>query len=161
MCTSFPHPPRVADAVQDSMFVQMRDALLRRFGRRPAVLRGVGVVAEPEQGGRDDGGAAVLAFPVRGEALLVKLAGMLRDRTAGQADDPFRLTLSNGRYRRLSIDRDAYVEYHAEDGSFQLKIDAPPSRLTLETTDFALLVKFVLQYSADCGVVSRSCGEAS
>ncbi|OPF91846.1 hypothetical protein I8G32_01383 [Rhodopseudomonas palustris] len=159
MRMSFPSASRALPVAQDGVFAQMRDALLRWAGRSAAAPIGGSVAAQPN--GSD--GLAVLAFPVRGEALLVNLARTLRARSpaAEQANDPFRLTLSSGRRLRLSIDRDAYVEYHAEDASFQLKIDAAPSRLTLETTDFAVLVNFVMQYRAERGAVPESCGVAS
>ena len=93
--------------------------------------------------------SVVLPFPVRGEALLVNLANELRERvTAGELeDDPFLATMSRGRRPRLSIDRDAYVEFNAEDETFHLKIDAAPVlMLTLETKEFTRLVEFVFQY---------------
>ncbi|WP_245258345.1 hypothetical protein [Rhodopseudomonas palustris] len=156
---SFPIAARAASAAQDGVLVQMRDALLRWAGRpaEPPIAHNV----VPERNETD--GNDVLAFPIRGEALLVNLARMLRDRpaAAGQADDPFCLTLSSGRRLRLSIDRDAYVEYHAEDASFQLRIDTAPSRLTLETTDFAMLVKFVSQYRVERSAARGPCGSAS
>jgi hypothetical protein len=97
--------------------------------------------------------AVLLAFPIRGEALLVRLAEGLRDRLSSSPPDqtdPFFLTLSRGPRLRLSIDRDAYVEFHADSASFHLIIDAAPgSRVTLETTDFDTLVKFVVQYVAE------------
>jgi hypothetical protein len=97
--------------------------------------------------------AVLLAFPIRGEALLVRLAEGLRDRlppSALKEADPFLLTLSRGARPRLSIDREAYVEFHAENATFHLVIDASPeSRVTLETTDFDTLVKFAVQYVAE------------
>ena len=138
--------------VHDGVLVQMRDALLRRLGRfrlgpSPRELLAVGA---QQFDLRDD--AAVLRFPIRGEALLVNLASTLRERIAHseQDSDPFWMTMSRGSRPRLSLDRDAYVEFRAEDESFRLKIDAAPaSRLTLETTEFTTLVKFVLQYLAE------------
>ncbi len=144
-------PVRDKDA-HDGVLVQMRDALLRTLARfRPAVASTVEIAAAAEAHvERSDG--AVLAFPLRGEALLVNLAGTLRERVlrAGAADDPFLMTMSRSPRPRLSLDRDAYVEFHAEDSTFHLKIDAvPASRLTLETAEFTTLVKFVLQYLAE------------
>ncbi|WP_322516779.1 hypothetical protein SR870_04120 [Rhodopseudomonas palustris] len=156
----FPLAPRPVPVVQEGVLVQMRDALLRRFGRQQAAAVGIGAVSAPQ---RDEaGGAAVLEFPIRGDARLVGLAGMLAKwmAPAELEEDPFRLKLLNGRRRSLSIDRDAYVEHRAEDGSFQLVIDSVRFRLTLETSDFALLVKFVLQYCAEQGYLARS-GEAA
>ena len=96
--------------------------------------------------------AAVLQFPIRGETLLARLADQLRDRLPcdDASRDPFLLTLSRGPRPRLSIDRAVYVEFHAEWASFHLIIDAAPdSRVTLETTDFDTVEKFVIQYLAD------------
>jgi hypothetical protein len=96
--------------------------------------------------------AVLLSFPIRGEALLVRLAEALRDRVhfGMSGDDPFILTISRSPRLRLSIDRAAYVEFRAESASFHLTIDAAPeSRVTLETTDFDTLVKFAVQYVAE------------
>src|SRR5262245_64436783 len=102
----------------------MRDALLRRLGRfrlgsAPRQLLSAG---SQKADLRDD--AAVLRFPIRGEALLVNLASTLRARMAHseQDIDPFWMTMSRSSRPRLSLDRDAYVEFHAEDESFRLKI---------------------------------------
>jgi hypothetical protein len=153
MRTPFPLTPlRCKDVHHDGVLVQMRDALLRRLGRLRLVpqphARSAAVSEDVVP--RDD--AAVLRFPIRGEALLANLANTLRDRVAHseQDDDPFLMTMSRNARPRLSLDRDAYVEFHAEDDSFRLKIDAAPaSRLTLETTEFTTLVKFILQYLAE------------
>ncbi|MCA1457904.1 hypothetical protein I6F35_32755 [Bradyrhizobium sp. BRP22] len=102
--------------------------------------------------GGDCVSSVVLPFPIRGEALLVSLANELRGRvSAGELeDDPFLATISRGRRPRLSIDRDAYVEFNVEDETFHLKIDATPVlRLTLETQEFTRLVEFVFQYFAE------------
>ena len=102
-----------------------------------------------------DGRGVVLPFPIRGEALLVKLADLLREKMSGlPADaDPFALTFS--RYPRplLSIDQSAYVEFHAEREAFHLIIDVTPdARVTLETGNFDTLVRFVLRYVAERGL---------
>ncbi|MBV9563130.1 MAG: hypothetical protein JOY90_22195 [Bradyrhizobium sp.] len=102
----------------------------------------------------DDGReGVVLAFPVRGEALLARLAELLRDRLAagGPVDgDPFVLTLSRRPRMLLSIDRAAYVEFHADSETFHLIMDVTPNaRVTLETGDFDTLVRFVLRYVAE------------
>ena len=107
-----------------------------------------GQTASADDRGRD---AVLLPFPIRGEALLVRLAEALRDRSrfGMSGDDPFILTISRSPRLRLSIDRAAYVEFRAESASFHLTIDAAPeSRVTLETTDFDTLVKFAVQYVA-------------
>jgi hypothetical protein len=142
---------RRRDVHHDGVLVQMRDALLRRLGRlRLAPPSNDARVVSHSTEHRDDG--SVLRFPIRGEALLVNLANTLRDRIAQseQGNDPFLMMMSRGSRPRLSLDRDAYVEFHAEDETFRLKIDAAPaSRLTLETTEFTTLVKFILQYLAE------------
>ena len=133
---------------RDGMLVHLRGMMRRalaRFGVVDAPSHEDVTVAPPEE-------AAVLQFPLRGEALLARLADLLSDRLPGGAAncDPFLLTLSRGPRPRLSIDRAAYVEFHAERASFHLIIDAAPdSRVTLETTDFDTLAKFVVQYLAE------------
>jgi hypothetical protein len=142
---------RGADA-DEGMLVQMRSALLRTLARLhlvdppcpgPAATDGCG--AEPEQ-------AVLLPFPIRGEALLVKLADLLRDRLigGGSESDPFLLTMSRSPRSRLSIDRAAHVEFDAERATFCLRIEATAeSTVTLETTDFDTVVQFVVQYIAE------------
>jgi hypothetical protein len=132
----------------EGVIAQMRDALMRTLAR----FRPTQAAAAPAIVNQAGGDAAVLRFPIRGEALLVNLASTLRERAQGVevSEDPFWLTLSRAPRPRLSLDRNAYVEFHAEDSTFHLKIDAvPASRLTLETTEFVTLVKFVLQYLAE------------
>ncbi len=96
--------------------------------------------------------AAVLPFPASSEALLASLVPTLRGLYLGAEDesDPFLITMSHGLHPRLSIDRDAYVEIRHQPDTFLLKIAAAPdSKITFETPDFAMLVKFVLQYLAE------------
>lgn len=100
---------------------------------------------------RDHGenSAVVLAFPLRGEALLVRLAELLRSRIADREPErnPMLLTMSRCPGSRLSIDRDAYVEFDASRSSYRLAIEAAPNTIvTLDTTDFDTVVKFVVQY---------------
>jgi hypothetical protein len=146
--TPFPHTP----VRRKRAYERALDALQRALVR----LRLVGPALDDLASGTAKGGdcvsSVVLPFPIRGEALLVNLANELRDRvTAGELeDDPFLATISRGRRPRLSIDRDAYVEFNAEDESFHLKIDAAPVlTLTLETKEFTRLVEFVFQYFAE------------
>ena len=110
-------------------------------------IRPVAPAAAPkEQSG------VLLPFPIRGEALLVRLADVLRDSLMCNAPGagPFSLTLSRVPRSRLSIDGAAYVEFRAETATFQLMVEtAPDSRMTLETEDFDTLVKFVVQYIAE------------
>lgn len=131
---------------QGGVLGHLRDALLRRLGRLSGAASAQPAVAQDNNRCVD---AAVLSFPIRGEALLVNLAATLRVRVpqGEQGHDPFLMTMSRSPRPRLSIDRDAYVEFRDEDATFHLKIDAvPASRLTLETPEFTMLVKFVLQY---------------
>lgn len=130
------------------LLAQMRSVLRRALAR----LGLLATPAQPSAMGAETGEAAVLQFPIRGEALLARLADLLRDRlpSGDIGRDPFVLTLSRGPRPRLSIDRAAYVEFHAESASFHLIVDAAPdSRVTLETTDFDTVEKFVVQYLAD------------
>ena len=103
-------------------------------------------------GAPDEESGVLLPFPIRGEALLVRLAGVLRDSLMCNAPGagPFLLTLSRVPRSRLSIDGAAYVEFRAETATFQLTVEtAPDSRMTLETGDFDTLVKFVVEYIAE------------
>jgi hypothetical protein len=94
----------------------------------------------------------LLQFPVRGEALLVRLADLLRSRIAdrGLERDPLLLRISRCPESRLSIDRSAYVEFLADRCVYCVAIEAQPdTRVTVETTDFDTVVKFVVQYVAE------------
>ena len=93
----------------------------------------------------------LLQFPVRGEALLVRLADLLRSRVADRKleRDPLFLQVSRCPGSRLSIDRAAYVEYLADRCVYCVAVEAhPDTRVTVETTDFDTVVKFVVQYVA-------------
>jgi hypothetical protein len=137
----------------EGMLVQVRSALLRTLARlhlvdppcaAPAAAATDGCGVEPEE-------AVLLPFPIRGEALLVKLADLLRGRLMGGSEsDPFVMTISRSPGSRLSIDRAAYVEFDDGRAAFRLRIEATPdSTVTLETTDFDMLVRFVIQYIAE------------
>ncbi len=96
--------------------------------------------------------ALVLPFPIRGEALLVKLADQLRRNAANRVldHDPFAFTLTRRPRSRLTIDRDAYVEFHPERATYHAVVEAAPdTTITIETTDFDTVVKFVAQYVTD------------
>lgn len=96
--------------------------------------------------------AILLPFPLRGEALLVQLAGQLRARIASYKPDrdPLILLISRCPGSRLSIDRAAYVEFLADRGTYCVAIEAQPdTKVTLETTDFDTVVQFVVQYVAE------------
>ena len=146
--TPFPHTP----VRRKRAYERALDALLRALVRLRLVEPALDDLASNAVKGGDCASSVVLPFPIRGEALLVNLANELRGRvTAGELeDDPFLATMSRGRRARLSIDRDAYVEFNAEDETFHLKIDATPVlTLTLETKEFTRLVEFVFQYFAE------------
>ncbi|MDE5457043.1 hypothetical protein GWE18_30295 [Bradyrhizobium sp. CSA112] len=94
----------------------------------------------------------LLQFPVRGEALLVRLADLLRSRIADRSleRDPLVLLMSRCPGSRLSIDRSAYVEFLADRCTYYVAIEAQPdTRVTVETADFDTVVKFVVQYVAE------------
>jgi hypothetical protein len=138
------------NSVHGGVLVQMCAALKRTLTR----LRLVDATLDDRTAGAsDDGCGVVLPFPIRGEALLVKLADLLRDKMAGFPDtDPFALTISRYPRALLSIDQSAYVEFHADREAFHLIIDVTPdARVTLETGNFDTLVRFVLRYVAERG----------
>ena len=94
----------------------------------------------------------VLRFPLRGEALLARLAEVLRMRIVdgGPERDPLLLTLSRCPDSRLAIDRIAYVEFQADRSAYCVTIQAAAdTKVTLDTADFATTVNFIAQYVAD------------
>jgi hypothetical protein len=112
----------------------------------------------------------LLQFPLHGEALLIKLAELLRRRIASRVAsreiecDPLLLTVSRcpgsrsrcpgSRSRcpgsRLSIDRCTYVEFDADRCAYRVTIEATSdTTVTLDTTDFDAVVSFVVQYIAE------------
>jgi len=94
----------------------------------------------------------VLHFPIHGEALLVKLADLLRQRVAnrGLERDPLLLMMSRCPGSRLSIDRIAYIDFLADRSTYHVVIEAAPdAKITLDTTDFDTVVNFVVQYVAE------------
>ncbi|WP_429104315.1 hypothetical protein [Bradyrhizobium sp. i1.12.3] len=115
------------------------------LGAELGVLPPIADTREPARG-------EVLPFPVHGEALLVKLADVLRRHVAGRqpADNPLRLTISRCPWTRLSIDAAACVDYLSESETFQAAIEAGPDTwVILKTTDFDALASFVTQYVND------------
>jgi len=132
-------------------------AALWRWLRRTASRVGAEMTrddpaAESESGTRHRMGetGTVLRFPLRGEALLVRLAELLRKRVAElepRAEETLLLTLSHQPLLCLTIDDSAYVEFQAASAEFNLVIDAPSgTRMILQTRDFDAVVRFVLQY---------------
>ena len=118
----------------------------------PAVARNEARAASPIARHDHAQSGVLLQFPVRGEALLVRLADLLRSRIAdrGLERDPLLLLISRCPGSRLSIDRSAYVEFLADRCVYCVAIEAQPdTRVTVETTDFDTVVKFVVQYVAE------------
>jgi hypothetical protein len=93
----------------------------------------------------------VLAFPVRGEALLVTLAGMLRSRIAqNPRHDLFDLAVVHEPSPHLRPDRASYVEFEPERAVYRLSVAlCPTTALTIETEDFDQIVAFVVEYVND------------
>ena len=142
-----PLPPPGSRRPDDGVLVHMSDVLVHRLEQ--PILASEGQAVPPMA---SDGSAAVLAFPAHSEALLASLVPTLRSiYVHGDSErDPFLMTMSRGPRPCLSIDRDAYVEIQHQPEAFLLKIAAAPdSKITFETPDFAMLVKFVLQYLAE------------
>jgi hypothetical protein len=94
-------------------------------------------------------GAIVLPFPIHGEALLVRLAELLRDRVGNRCSvrEPFLFAISRQPWSRLTIDRMSYVEFAVGRAEFRLAIEvAPNTSITITTFDFDALVEFAVQY---------------
>jgi hypothetical protein len=94
----------------------------------------------------------LVAFPVRSDALLVKLAELLRSRIAACSPrhDPFLLALSREPWSRLHIDQASYVEVEPGRAVYRLNVElAPVTVLIIETTDFDQIVRFVVEYVND------------
>jgi hypothetical protein len=95
------------------------------------------------------GSGVILPFPIHGEALLVKLAEVLRGRIADRNPerDPLLLQMSRRPRSRLSIDDKAYIEFHEDCSEYRAVIEASlETKVILETADFDTLVDFVLPY---------------
>ena len=96
--------------------------------------------------------ADVLPFPIRGEALLVRLAEVLRRRLPerGSDRDPLLLTISRCPGSRLLIDGVAYVDYLSDLSTYRAAVEAlPDTKVIVETSDFDVLVSFIVHYLAD------------
>jgi hypothetical protein len=94
----------------------------------------------------------VLPFPIRGEALLVRLAEVLRRRLTerGPDRDPLLLTISRCPGSRLLIDGVAYVDYVSDLSTYRAAVEAlPDTKVIVETSDFDVLVSFIVQYLTD------------
>jgi hypothetical protein len=137
----------------------------------PTTARPTSFVA-PEEGpsapSRRDGqpheSCVLLAFPIRGEASLVKLAAVLRRCVLDHEPDrePLLLTISRCPRPRLSIDHAAYVESYAEKAEYRISVEASPrTRISVKTTDFDAIVDFVAQYIATRELERAALGAAS
>jgi hypothetical protein len=93
--------------------------------------------------------SVVLPFPIHGEALLVRLAELLR-RRVGNFDpmhDPFLFAISRRPGSWLAIDSNASVEFVTSRCEFRFKVDvAPNTSIVITTANFDSLVEFVMQY---------------
>ena len=97
-------------------------------------------------------GGRLLLFPIRGEALLVRMADRLRQRVgdARWDEDSRFLTVLRCPHSRLVIDRHTYVEFDPGRATYRAVLDAAPeTRLTIETSNFDSVVSFVVQYVDD------------
>ncbi|UGY06230.1 hypothetical protein [Bradyrhizobium quebecense] len=143
MMRSFDHGRGAADVTRAEPVSQV--SIRAGIGAELPVLPVAADVREEPRG-------EVVAFPVHGEALLVKLADLLRRGVAGRepADNPLWLTISRCPWARLSIDATAYVDYLSEVETFHAAIEAgPDTKVILKTTDFDALASFVMQYVND------------
>jgi hypothetical protein len=92
----------------------------------------------------------VLPFPLRSEALLVRLAELLRNRFAGwqPAGDQPLFAITRVPRSRLMIDRATYVEILNDGGPiFVVVIEAgSDTRVSIETLDLDVVVGFIMRY---------------
>lgn len=110
-----------------------------------------GRLATARRGTNGPATGVVLPFPIHGEALLVKLAELLRCRVEqlGPPRDPLLLQIARCPRTRLSIDQTAYVEFIPEYAEYRAVIEAQlGTRVILETAEFDALVDFVVPYVA-------------
>ena len=126
----------------------------------PGGLVSAGLVGD---GNGPAAGATVLLFPIHGEALLVRLAEVLRRRVDDMklGCDPLLLQIARSSRTRLSIDPTAYVEFMPECAEFRAVLEAQHGiRVILETADFDALVDFVVPYVglrlAECDLEAAS-----
>jgi hypothetical protein len=109
-------------------------------------------------------GGQLVAFPVRSDALLVKLADLLRSRIAARSPrhDLFLLALSREPWSRLRIDQASYVEVEPGRAVYRLNVElAPVTSLIIETTEFDQIVRFVIEYVNDRLAEASVVGEAT
>jgi hypothetical protein len=120
---------------------------------QPLSIRHGGIVEpQPHDGKAEPACGDVLLFPIRGEALLVRLADVLRSRLAQQRPDhdPLLLTISRSPGSRLLIDGAAYVDYLSDSSTYRAAVEAKPdTKVIVETSDFDTLVRFIVHYLTD------------
>ncbi len=103
----------------------------------------------PRAANESDATAMVLPFPIRGEALLVKLATHLKgvvekDRLRRS---PFLFAITHAPHARLLIDEMAHAEFDVIRGEYRIQVlVTPETRVTAETSDFDVMVDFIAQY---------------
>jgi hypothetical protein len=116
---------------------------------RPDDATGVQLDLVENEGCRSGNGSVVLPFPIHGEALLVRLAELLR-RHVGDFEpmhDPFLFAISRCPGSWLGIDSNASVEFVASRCEFRFEVDVVPNTsIVIRTGDFDSLVEFVVQY---------------
>ncbi|WP_315833173.1 hypothetical protein [Bradyrhizobium prioriisuperbiae] len=140
------------------------NASLRAMNGGGGVQVGTQIREQVQQNTDGDARNAILPFPIHGEALLVKLAEVLRNRIEDRGPDrnPLMLTMSRYPAARLWIDRTAYVEIRGGQSAYHVAIEAAPDTVvSMETTDFDTLVRFVMQYVAGRLSESTALGAAS
>ncbi|WP_244443467.1 hypothetical protein [Bradyrhizobium sp. Ai1a-2] len=133
------------DALDVNRVERLQPLSMRHRGLEEPLLSPYAGKAEPARGD-------VLLFPIHGEALLVRLADVLRRRLAQQGPDhdPLLLTISRSPGSRLLIDGAAYVDYLSDLSTYRAAVEAvPDTRVIVETSDFDTLVRFIVQYLAD------------
>lgn len=108
--------------------------------------------------------ATLLRFPIRGEALLVKLATHLKS-VVGEdrlPRAPFLFAITHVPHARLLIDEMAHAEFDVARGEYRIQVlVAPDTRVTVETSDFDVMVDFVAQYMRERLVETSALGVAS
>jgi hypothetical protein len=93
--------------------------------------------------------ATLLPFPIRGEALLVKLATQLKGIVEKDQlrRSPFLFAMTHAPHARLLIDEMAHAEFDVVRGEYRIQVlVTPDTRVTAETTDFDVMVDFIAQY---------------
>jgi hypothetical protein len=121
-------------------------------------------IAPPRAASSSEPTATLLPFPIRGEALLVKLAAHLksvveRDRLH---QSPFLFAMTHVPHARLLIDEMAHAEFDVARGEYRIQVlVSPDTRVTAETSDFDVMVDFIAQYMRERQVETSALGVAS